>query len=321
MDKKHRYIYFFDTKLLTETSARKIKTVKQATVAEALSHITNSDPIGRHYSFQKDSLHFYIADWHFDPEKEQYHILINKSDRNSANPIFSNPLKRSENNRIHRREVHKDFDEGLDHSSHIIIQLNHSDPRKCLLLLERGAIAGAHHIKVLFHRLLRDCKTIAPEFFIQNHPNGIIKNGKPETINIYYSIEIDGYISDEFQEDLQRGVFKEVVLISEEPAVQAVDSAFMTTEKTETVKLGTSKTINFSNLKALVKSKSKDFSKARVRFKHPNGTDRDIEVDTEDFNPTHYVKRAKIESIEDLKSSYIKLDSNLIGLMRKLITP
>ena len=69
----------------------------------------------------------------------------------------------------------------------------------------------------------------------------------------------------------------------------------------------------------MVKSKSDRYSKARIRFTNKNGTDRDIEIDTEDFDPSNYVKRERIESsTQSFQSSYTSFDKNTINLMNEL---
>lgn len=92
----------------------------------------------------------------------------------------------------------------------------------------------------------------------------------------------------------------------------------MPIQKTETIKLKPNKNFSLQGLKKLVTGKSNQFEKARVRFKHQNGTDRDIEINTENFSETNYVKRAKIESTSEFKSSYEALDSQTINLMKAL---
>jgi hypothetical protein len=321
MDKKHRYVYFYDVKIKTETSARGVTNVNQSTLSSALHAVTQSNPKNKHFSYQKDTLHFYIADWHFDAELNQYHILINKSDRNSTNPIFSDPTRVDNHNRIYRREVVKDGAEGLDQSSHIIIQLDQNTPFKGLLLLERGALAGAIHMQTLLTRLISESKVNSPQFFIQNHPNGAIVKGVPQTINTYYSIEVDGHIADSFEDDLTNGSFKELVLISEQPVAQTLDNNFVSVEKTETIKLMNTNAV-VTRIQQLVRSKSRDYSKARIRFKNRNGTERFIEVSTQDFDPANYVRREVIESqTASFQSSYITFNALVMRLMQQLITP
>lgn len=312
MDKRHRYIYFFDLKVETHSTARNIKKCLQQSISAIFSVVHASNPKGRHYSYQKDTLHFYIADWHFDTVSNQYHILVNKSDRNSANPTFTDvPNKK-------RREIAKEDGEGLDHSSHITLRLVPEQNHKVLLLLERGALVGSYHLQALFNRLISDARHSAPDFFVQNHPDGEVVKGEPKKMNMRYSVEVDGHMSDNFEEDLSKGSFREVELITDTPSIEALDTSYMPTQKTETIKLKPNKNFSLTDLKKLVSGKSQQFEKARVRFKHPNGTDRDIEINTENFSETNYVKRAKIESLSEFKSSYEVLDVSTIKLMKAL---
>lgn len=320
MDKKHRYIYFYDLKIKTETTARKIQNIAQLSLMEILGIIDKNNPKNKHFSYLKDSVHFYIADWRFDVHKNQYHVLINKSDRNSANPIFTDPTKIDERNEISRREVERSQEEGLDQSSHIIIQLDTNSPTKGLLLLERGALAGAYYLQTLLTRLINDSRKDSPDYFVQNHPSGALIKGVPQLINTYYSVNIDGHISTSFVDDLNSGDFKELVLISENPVAQTVDKNILLVEKTETIRLTTNHSVS-SRLKEIVRIKAKDYSKARIRFKNVNGTERDIEVSTQDFDPSDYVRRELIESkTASFQSSYKIFNATVINLMQKLLT-
>lgn len=312
MDKRHRFIYFFDLKIETHSTARKIQSCFQQPISEVMANIHASNPKGRHYSYQKDSLHFYIADWHFDTPKGEYHVLVNKSDRNSADPTFTDVPKNT------RRVVSKEDGEGLDHSSHIVIRPIAGEAYKMLLLLEKGALNGSYHLKALFSRLVSDSRHTSPEFFQQNHPDGELIKGEPKKMNIRYAVEVDGHLSGNFEHDLSNGVFKDAELISENPSIDRLDTIYMPTQKTETIKLKPNKSFSISELKSFVRGKSNQFEKARVRFRHANGTDRDIEIHTDSFSETNYVKRAKIESSSDFKSSYESLNTETVKLMKAL---
>lgn len=316
MDKRYRIVYFFDMKLITSTLARGIKNVKQSTILEALQAITKSAPIGKHYSYQKNSLHFYIADWKFDVKKNEYHVLVNKSDTNSADPTFSDVKKNK------RREVAKNIGEGLDHSSHIIIKTIPEKPQTALLLLERGSLAGANNLHALFTRLISDAKNTSPEFYKQVSPeNALDDKNNPININVHYQVEVDGHISTSFQKDLNSGILHEVILVSESEANTPIDTLenYIQKEKSETIKLNPTKAFSLPGLINTLKGKSNNYEKARVKFSHANGTDRDIEVYTETFTETNYVRRDKIESDSEFKSSYEKIDQTIINKMGKLI--
>lgn len=312
MDKRHRYVYFFDLKVETHSTARNVKKCFQQPIADILARIHSSNPKGRHYSYKKDSLHFYVADWQFDPSLNLFNILINKSDGNSADPTFTDVTKNT------RRVISKEDGEGLDQSSHIILKPLAGEQYKMQLLLERGALIGSYHLKALFGRLVSDSRHTSPDFFIQNHPDGEVVKGSPKKMNMRYSVEVDGHISDNFEDDLSKGVFKDIELISDTPSLDSLDTIYMPTQKTETIKLKPNKHFSLNALKSFVNKRSKQFEKARVRFKHENGTDRDVEIQTDSFSETNYIKRAKIESSSDFKSSYESLNSETIKLMKAL---
>lgn len=312
MDKRHRYIYFFDIKIETHSTARNVEKCFQQPVSAVMEKVHASNPKDRHYSYQKDTLHFYIADWQYNSALNQYHVLVNKSDRNSADPTFTDvPMKT-------RRVISKVNGEGLDQSSHLILKPIIGEQYKMLLLLERGALIGSNHLKALFNRLVSESRHTSPEFFVQNHPDGEIVKGEPKKMNMRYSVEVDGHMSGNFEDDLSKGVFREVELISDLPSIDSLDTNYMPTQKTETIKLKPNKQFSIKDLKKIVNKKSNQFEKARVRFKHENGTDRDVEIHTDSFSETNYVKRAKIESSSDFKSSYEAIDNETLNLMKAL---
>jgi hypothetical protein len=319
VDAKHRFVYFYELKISTVTRVKNINNIDQTTIQEFLNEISKTKPINRHYSYQKDTLHFYIADWQFDEDKLQYHILINKSDRNTSNPIFSDPLTiDDQSKKIHRRKILKENGEGEEKSSHIVIQLSHDDPYKAQLLLERYALAGAYHLEIILKRLISDCRTPNPEFFKQNHPSGAIIKGKPDTIAIDFVVHVDGLLSLDFESDLSQGTFREIVLISDEPKVSSVDNNYFIAEKTETIKLTKDTKVSLTSISKILKANSKNYSKARVRFKHENGTDRDVEVATANLQSQNYVRRARIDSPSTFESAYDELNKSTVVLMSEL---
>ena len=169
--------------------------------------------------------------------------------------------------------------------------------------------------------LLRQAKRLAPEKYEWIHPDGSKDaKGNPKKYKVNYKFEFTGHISEEFANDLNNGKIHSIELITDKNEHEAFDDSGHVTEKYSSVTLSVvndeeSTVDKLKLLKQVFDRNKADYSKAKVRFKSPEGTERTVEIDVETQVPNieNYVKKAKLDSFDEiLQASYESINSKIV---------
>ena len=308
MDKRFRNIYFYD--VILETKATGLDNPpKEIRIDELLKQMRavykNLSPFG----FDKNSVWFSIEEWNFDDNKKEHHLLINKSDRNKSDPMFSDAQTKQ------RRRVKKNQGEGDETSSHVILQLQ-NDPRKLLMLVERGSLAGTNYIEKIFAKMVKTVKSNNDLFKAPHPDNSKTNDGKQRMVTLYAHFHMDGHLSNSFIKDLENGSFIDACLISEKNRNQLVDTAgnYRIEYEEQKITLMENKLFTIAGLKNAFAIKSKDYPTARLRLKRPNGKERTTVVETDTFHEVNYVRKEIIHADGGVSfdSAYDKINRDII---------
>ncbi|WP_156404564.1 hypothetical protein [Curvibacter sp. PAE-UM] len=313
MKKTERVVLYYDLKITA--SSRTFDGPAPISVKKAISLMELVPKEHRAMRRARGSQTIYISDWqrHGNTVK----ILINKSDKSLADPVFSVPTKSS------RRVARKRSDEGQDFSSHVVIKFPQDTASPALMLVEQCPGLNAIVIADLFRRVLRLAKDISPKDFQQIHPDGSLdSDGLPLKYSVFYGAELDGHLSPTFVEDLNRGEMRTVELITNKKTRNDFDTTGYLVEDKASIVLKVSPTALrpadvATHVLNFVKGKSKDFSLAKIRFKEPDSSnERTVTIDPDVGVAENYVKRDLLTNFEQLlESSYASLHDEIIKKM------
>lgn len=317
MKKNERIVYYFDVSLGSHSQS--FESPKTISVKDALKLIDSLSPTERRKATQKGLQIFYIKDMQISADKAV--LLINKSDQTVSDPVFSDLVENK------RRTIKKKTNEGQDYSIHLVIYFAKSKEDGDLALCEYFSGITIITIQRLLNNLLRDAKHLKPEQFEFTHPDGSKDSaGKPKKYKVNYKFEFDGHISNEFSNDLNHGKIHSIELINEQNYQAPFDDDGYVTRRFQSVTLGvddekTALLDKFQILKKVFKKNKRDYSKAKIRFKSPEGTERTVDVDMETESPNidNYIKKARIDSFDrPLQSSYELINHEVVNKISKL---
>lgn len=313
MKKTERLVFCYDISIIA-----KPESAKPLTVEASIDLIRKIPEQKRTMDEQKRKEYFYVSD--IKQDNDIYCILLNKSDRDISNPIFSDPLQQQ------RREVKKFENEGQDFSSHIMIKLPTRETDPALMLVEYcHGFGGITMIKKLLNHLLTQTKEDNKDIFTQNHPDGSINDdGSQKKRDITFSFDIVGHISDQLKADLEKGELRNVELITEQNLKENFDEHGYFEEQKTTVTLRPNKrSIGervYEKIMGMISDKKSKYERAKIRFKSPEGKEHVVDVIATDTSATLYVKKNKISNFEnDLLSSYDKIYEPIFSKMKEII--
>lgn len=318
MKKTERLVFFYDLSIGAES--RSFKAPKPISVRKAFQLMELVPMEQRIKEMSKGREQLYVSDWSWDGDIIS--ILINKSDKGMADPVFTIPKEKK------RRTAEKQEKEGQDFSVHVVVQLPPDDLQPALVLVEYCSGLGIFVVQKLLNQIIHDAKNLSPLDFEQNHPDGANgDNGKPKKYNVSFRCEFEGHVSDDLKYDLDNGKIQSIELITEKEKHTNIDEDGYIKEKCKTLVLtlkDEDKPVKdkFSRLKKVFTKKKDDYGRARIKFKTPTGVDRTVEMDTNDASAQGYVKKEKLDGFEfDLKSSYEKFCDPILGKMKDLLLP
>ena len=122
MRKTERVVLCYDISINTKPETSKPITIDQA--IQLISELPESD---RSLKNKSKKEYFYLSD--IKKENDMWYILLNKSDQDISDPIFSDPIKQK------RRTARKEENEGQDFSSHILIKQDHNSTTPGIMLV------------------------------------------------------------------------------------------------------------------------------------------------------------------------------------------
>lgn len=317
MKKNERTVYFYDLSIIARS--RSFEAPKPISVRKAFDLIKLIPEESRVRNFSNGQEEFYISDWRWDEKEEIACILINKSDKDLSDPIFTDPTNRK------RRVVEKMNGEGQDFSIHAVIKFPKDTSEPAVLLLEHCNGLGVSVLKRLLNGLLKDAKSLEPASYEQNHPDGSRdENGKSRKYKVNFTFGVAGHPSSDFINDLNRGKVDSIELITETKRYNQIDQEGYIKEKCQILSVTLSDSEGLLKDKAtkvvnFIKNKKADFGKARIKFKTESGLSRTVEMSTEDGLASQYVKKEKIEGfVKTLDSSYEKINDQILSKMKVL---
>lgn len=317
MSKKERLIYFYDLKITA--SSRGFKYAKTITAYDAMQLISTIPASEMHCNLN-DLCHIYVSKFEW-VDGDILTILINRSDQNVPNPIFSKFSTQS------RREIKKDRHEGQDYSAHIVIKFSTDRSEPALVLIEKNYGLSVSVIKKLFDTLLKNAESITPKavFFTQNHPDGSMdKEGRLKTYNVSFRSDFLGHVSDSLRDDLNKGTLQSIELITEVEQPGGLDEECYLEEKKSVVILKLNQLHQpvrdkFAAIVNYLSNKKFSYDFGKIRFKTVSGLNRQIDIE-QSAADTLYVKREKINDFSvDLESSYSDFNNEIIDKMKELV--
>jgi hypothetical protein len=246
-------------------------------------------------------------------------ILVNKSDKRIADPVFSDTKNHS------RRIIEKEKDEGQDYSSHILLITNQYDPSQSIALVEHCQGLGISTIDAAFNSIIKLAQKQHPQEFTRPDPNGALDNkGNPVTHKVTHAFEFKGHPSKDLQEDIDNGTIRSIELISERNRKDNFDTNSFFEEKYRTISITPIDKNNLRNrihnaIIRLLRSNKESYNKARIKFKTPQGLERSVVMDAINTSAQQYTKKEKIGNFNaELKGSYEKIHQPIIEKMKEL---
>lgn len=315
MRKTERTVYFFD--MATTSKSKKYGDEYPISVDNAIRIIEAIPSRERIKPISKGREILYIPD--IQRNGNFISILVNKSDKRIADPVFSDTKNHS------RRVIEKEKDEGQDYSSHILLITNQYDPSQSIALVEHCQGLGISTINIAFDSIIKLAQKQHPQEFTRPDPNGALDNeGNPVTHKVTHTFEFKGHPSKDLQEDIDNGTIRSIELISERNRKDNFDTNSFFEEKYRTISIAP---IDKSNLRkrvhnaivGLLRSNKENYDKARIKFKTPQGLERSVVMDAINISAQQYTKKEKIGNFNaELKGSYEKIHQPIIEKMKEL---
>jgi hypothetical protein len=315
MLKTQRKIAFYDVSLKGRSSEFQAPSSMPLRIA---FNILMALPVSaRIVSFNNKLTSFYISQ--LSQDGQLVSILLNKSDRAVADPVFSDPAKRV------RRTAQKTVQEGQDYSVHVLIRLPLNDVEPALALVEvcRGFSIGS--VAKMLDSILRSTWRANPKYFRQTHPDGSIDDdGKPKVMVVSQSFEFFGHVSLELAQDLEGGTIRDVELISNREVNTDFDQGDYLVQRRRSIVLGVKDSVSTLGILAKLRNtfsrQKPSYDRAVVKFKTSENQDRVAEYDIENGRFEGYVKKEVLDGFEyELKSSYDDFCVPILARMKTLI--
>ena len=293
---------------------------KPISIARAFELIEMLNPLICHKDYSKGRVRLYISDWDWDKSDRIIKILVNRSDKDVASPIFSDPNTKS------RRKVEKKDGEGLDFSSHILIKLPSSDYDDALMLMEGCSGLSAPIIIKFLNSLLSDARQLPVSDFKRPHPDGSVdKGGKPTTYKVAYYLEHVGHISDDLKADINAGKIQSIELFEKQKERHFdQEEYFIPKRKTLSLSLN-EESVGLKKIYDLIptllkSAKENNYGAARIRFSTSSGEPRTLNLETDSKPENIYIKKESLKDFHpELESSYANFHVPLINEMKLLI--
>lgn len=260
----------------------------------------------------------YLHSMKFARDLSSVTLLIAKSDQVAANPVFSNPEKRT------RRIAEKAQGEGIDHSAHLIWMLQPRAPGdNYLAFLECVPGLGITIIKSFINNLFGLCAKINPKNYEIPHPeNSVDEKGKPKHIKLINRVTLDGHLSDSFITDLNNGKLNELSVYTEYSPNTRWDDKGYTRPVRQSIKLqvdGGGGLRNFPIVKAAFSAKKANpFENGRISFETEDGQKHTVSLRTDTLTQIQgkelqYVKRLQVDDFRlPLPTSHDQINSELV---------
>jgi hypothetical protein len=314
-----RTVSFYDLRM--SASSRTFEAPTTIATTRALELLATVPEAARLKSYQNDDHIYYVKDLQL--VDGNYEMLINKCDRQLADPRFSDPRNST------WRTAARQGNEGLDFSSHLIIRPSADPLASGLAVLENATGLSIIHVQRFLNALLRDAEALNPGAFEFPHPDGSVDaQGHPKKYRARFTFTFDGHPSDALVDALQEGRINGIELITASNKEGQLDAHGYVREvrRTLAIQLGNQvkRGERVGMLKAFFQGKSAAFEKARISFVDPDGLARTVNVNTADFSvdaESIFIKRTVIDGFaHPLEQAYETINPAIIEKMRAQLT-
>lgn len=317
-----RVILFVD--LTISSQSRKISGITPISATDLATHLEKIFKNGlaiRKSSNAEQST--YISNVSIDKARKVAKILVNKCDKRTADPTFTDPEKQT------RRQVNKKPGEGDDRSAHIIIHLKPQDglPNTYLMLLELATGLSVSALSPFINQILREHAARNKHLFQVDHPDGAVDNaGNRIKVNYTPKIQLAGHLSEDLINEINNGKLKDIEMITDSKVRTPWDSSGKLVETRQSIYIGVNKHSNsplgWLTVKQVLKTgKSKLCDQARIHYKNEHDTNRTALIELQsDANDIKLIRKEVLSNFKDpLQSSYEDFHRPLINKMMSFI--
>ena len=240
-------------------------------------------------------------------------LLINLSDRDASNSVYSDPLNKS------RRSIAKVGNEGNDYSAHIVVNLIPSE-NSYVTLVEVSPGLPSRRIENFLNQLFRSCVKCNRSNYLVAHPSGHVdKSGAPVMMVANHRAELVAFPSQEFVNDLNQGFLDSIEIIDTRQRGLLWDNGGGTKEITRSIMLKPVAEMAATNYQkmsdALVIASTQQFGTAKIKFRTQQGIPKTVDLLTASISLAEdsiYVKKEIIDGFSaNLDSSFSQIHSEI----------
>jgi hypothetical protein len=316
-----RKVLFFEIKVLTKHQRYVgLPAFHFSVLAAAIDGVFKAGHAERSQNGGRETI--YIGD--MKVTRKHVSILVNISDRAAADPVVTNRKRKT------RKEIVKNQDEGLDYSCHIVVSLAPStkDQDAYPARIEVATGLASSRIQMFLNRILRLVSKSGPVFTLQDPEATTTRSGAYKTIRVRPHIELRGFPSSTFLEDLKKGELSDLELYTYKDHAKPWDSnAYVVEDKSGVVLKPNPRKVAPKALQAvkgvLSNADSKKYEQAKIIFKNESGVSKSVRIYTDDLhlvNDMKYVKKEIIDKFsKSLPSSFEVIDQEVEAKMISLL--
>jgi|TARA_B100000965_G_scaffold396823_1_gene412325 hypothetical protein len=224
-------------------------------------------------------------------------LLINVVDTDAANPV----TQKIDGTDQDREVIELGKDRGLESSSHVIVYKDKNLAGKHLCLFEKSSSLPFAKAMTFLNFLCKEAAKHFKDQYSVPHPSG----EKGKKIKLYCQIAFLGHPSDEFKEELEQGVLKDIKITTDMDIVKGYDSNVHTELVSTDIKMNVGRVAvamsggNWSHLKKAIRyADSLDSPLVRVAFTDQSGAGHTATISTDTgnlYNADKYIKKRKIQ--------------------------
>lgn len=218
MKKNERTIQYFDLNISGKTLARDIphtlaapKTLDELMYEFSVLRETNK---ARKKISTRSKQEFRLE--HMEERDDCWVLLLNVVDPEAAHPV----IQKIEGTDDDREVIELGDDRGIESSSHLIVFKEITEARKHLVLFEKSSALPFSKAIAFLNHLCRISAKHFNEAYKLPHPTGI----EGRTFNVHCSLSFLAHPSEEFREELDKGVINGIKITSDMNVVKGYDS-------------------------------------------------------------------------------------------------
>lgn len=308
MNQKERSVYFYWIQVEVKNSLG-IRGIKPPPMSAVLAHIKKMVEENKARRRREEAGEIvYVPAIDIDTGRNVATILMNISNRNESDVIYSNPD-------IGERDVFRKREgQGNEYSSHIIINLksDEKDPSKYQMLVEHAPKLTGGTIAKHLSFLIKECSYLYRDEFVIPHPDGSVENGKPKTLKTWLSFTHFGMLSDTFKAQLENGHITDIELVTERVSISFEQGACAIPRR-QTISMRPADEDRLgSRLKSIFKTaKEHNYERARIVFKTADGVDQSASFDTDTESVIAEERHVRRKTISGFA---LPLDDSTLGI-------